>query len=49
MKSTSFLIIFIAAILSVHAQQEPTEYSIEQFYENTRVTGGSFSQMNPKS
>lgn len=43
MKSTSFLIIFIAAILSVHAQQEPTEYSIEQFYENTRVTGGSFS------
>ena len=43
MKSTSFLIIFLAAILNVNAQQEPTEYSIEQFYENTRVSGGSFS------
>ena len=43
MKSNSFLIIFLAAILNVNAQQEPTEYSIEQFYENTRVSGGSFS------
>jgi len=43
MKSPSFLIILLAAILNVNAQQEPTEYSIEQFYENTRVSGGSFS------
>ena len=43
MKSNSFLIIFLVAILNVNAQQEPTEYSIEQFYENTRVSGGSFS------
>ena len=47
MKKISFLFYFLATI--AFAQNEnPREYTIEQFYENTRVSGGAFSNDESK-
>lgn len=43
MKRINFLIFLIVAGVFAQDQKDPKEYSIEQFYENTRVGGGQFS------
>jgi len=43
MKKINFLFLLLAAGLFAQDQEKPKEYSIEQFYENTRIGGGSFS------
>ncbi|TBW28521.1 S9 family peptidase [Gramella sp. KN1008] len=47
MKKASFLIMLLC--ITVFAQEtKPKKYSIEQFYENTRVAGGQFSNDETK-
>ncbi|CAL67171.1 S9 family peptidase [Christiangramia forsetii] len=48
MKKINFLIFLFAVGLFAQDQQKPKEYSIEQFYENTRIGGGSFSANESK-
>ncbi|GAA4320001.1 S9 family peptidase [Pontixanthobacter gangjinensis] len=43
MKRITYLILLVTLMLSAQEQKQPKEYSIEQFYENTRVGGGRFS------
>ena len=43
MKKINFLIFLVAAGLFAQDQEKPKEYSIEQFYENTRISGADFS------
>ncbi|MDX1762180.1 MAG: S9 family peptidase, partial [Christiangramia sp.] len=43
MKKITYLFMLVSIMLSAQDNQEPKEYSIEQFYENTRVGGGRFS------
>lgn len=48
MKKINFLILFLAAGLFAQDQKKPKEYTIEQFYENTRIGGGQFSNDESK-
>ncbi|SDS19697.1 S9 family peptidase [Christiangramia echinicola] len=48
MKRINFLIFLIVAGVFAQDQKDPKEYSIEQFYENTRVGGGQFSNNESK-
>ncbi|WP_026934002.1 S9 family peptidase [Christiangramia echinicola] len=48
MKRINFLIFLIVAGVFAQDQKDPKEYSIEQFYENTRVGGGQFSNDESK-
>lgn len=48
MKNFNFLIFFIAAITFAQSEKKPKEYTIEQFYENTRIGGGAFSNDESK-
>ncbi|MCP9201011.1 DPP IV N-terminal domain-containing protein [Gramella sp. GC03-9] len=43
MKNTIYLLFFLSAFVFAQNNQDPKEYSIEQFYENTRIGGGRFS------
>ncbi|MUP46226.1 S9 family peptidase [Gramella sp. BOM4] len=43
MKNIAFLLFFLSAFISAQNTHTPKEYSIEQFYENTRIGGGRFS------
>ncbi|MDR5590743.1 alpha/beta fold hydrolase [Christiangramia sp. SM2212] len=43
MKRINLLIFLFAIGIYAQDQQKPKEYSIEQFYENTRIGGGNFS------
>lgn len=48
MKKINFLLFLLVAGLYAQDQEKPKEYSIEQFYENTRIGGGSFSDDETK-
>ncbi|HKJ48412.1 MAG TPA: hypothetical protein VJ973_04950, partial [Christiangramia sp.] len=48
MKRINLLIFLIVAGVFAQDQEGPKEYSIEQFYENTRVGGGQFSNDESK-
>lgn len=48
MKKINVLIFLFAIGLCAQDQKNPKEYSIEQFYENTRIGGGSFSEDETK-
>ena len=48
MKRINLLIFLIVAGVFAQDQKDPKEYSIEQFYENTRVGGGQFSNDESK-
>ncbi len=48
MKNINFLIFFLVAGLFAQDQDKTKEYSIEQFYENTRRSGGAFSSDESK-
>ncbi len=43
MKKLNFLVFLLSLAVFAQDNQDPKEYSIEQFYENTRIGGGNFS------
>jgi len=48
MKNFNYLIFLLTVGMFAQDQQKTKEYSIEQFYENTRIGGGSFSANESK-
>lgn len=44
MKNLSFLILLLSVAVWAQDVEKPKEYTIEQFYENTRIGGGYFSE-----
>ena len=48
MKKLNFLVFLMSLALFAQDTQEPKKYTIEQFYENTRIGGGSFSNDESK-
>ncbi|MFV8224551.1 alpha/beta fold hydrolase [Christiangramia aquimixticola] len=48
MKQMKYLIFLLTATMIAQEQEEPKKYSIEQFYENTRIGGGQFSNDETK-
>ena len=43
MKKLNFLVFLLSLAVFAQDNQDPKQYSIEQFYENTRIGGGNFS------
>lgn len=48
MKQFTLLFLIFTVSLSAQDQKKPKEYSIEQFYKNTRIAGGQFSNDESK-
>ena len=48
MRKISYLLLLFSFALLAQENKAPKEYSIEQFYENTRIGGGSFSDDESK-
>ncbi|SDR67080.1 alpha/beta fold hydrolase [Gramella sp. MAR_2010_147] len=48
MKKINYLIFLLAVGIFAQDEKKPKEYSIEQFYENTRIGGGQFSNDESK-